>query len=83
MQTVTEWLGQQILDNWNDIHHGARNVLEFIEKANKIFEQKIKDAHQSGFYCGNDVANNIKPQFNSAEQYYNETYSEQLKSKQY
>lgn len=59
-QTAVEWLGQQICDNWNDIHYGARNALEFIEKAKELEKQQIIEATYASIRTGED--------------YYNETY---------
>ena len=38
-QSSVEYLATQILDNWNDIQAGARNIDEFIEQA-KAMEKK-------------------------------------------
>ena len=34
----------------------------------------IENSHQNGFYCGTDVATSNKPEFNSAQQYFNQTF---------
>ena len=59
-QTAVEWLSQQILDNWNDIHHGARNVEEFISQAMVMEKEQIIEATYASIRTGED--------------YYNETY---------
>lgn len=59
-QTAVEWLSQQILDNWNDIHHGARNVEEFIIQAMAMEKEQIIEATYASIRTGED--------------YYNETY---------
>lgn len=67
-QTSVEWLSQQILDNWNDIHHGARNVEEFIIQAMAMEKEQIIKA--ASVVLWNNSSNSIEV----AEQYYNETY---------
>lgn len=38
--------------------------------------QQIEEAHQNGFYCGNDVANGLLPEHSSSSDYYNQTYTQ-------
>jgi hypothetical protein len=69
-QTAVEWLSQQILDNWNDIDAGARNIMEFFEQAKAMEKEQIKNAiihNQNGLLRRKTVL--------EAEQYYNETYN--------
>jgi flagellar biosynthesis/type III secretory pathway protein FliH len=35
-QTAVDWFAQQVLDNWNDIHAGARDIIEFLNKAEEM-----------------------------------------------
>jgi hypothetical protein len=60
-QSSIEYLATQILDNWNDIQAGARNIDEFIEQAKAMHKQEIENAWNS--FDGKTF-----------EQYYNETY---------
>jgi hypothetical protein len=66
-QTAVEWLANQILDNWNDINAGAKNIMEFLEQAKEMEKEQIKDAYDYHRCIGN---------FENGEQYYNETYGD-------
>jgi hypothetical protein len=61
-QTAIEWFSQQVLDNWNDIDAGARDIIEFFNQAKEI----EKDQHIKSWETGL-----MKVDFN---EYYNETY---------
>lgn len=61
-QTAIEWFSQQVLDNWNDIDAGARDIIEFFNQAKEI----EKDQHIKSWETGL-----MKIDFN---EYYNETY---------
>ena len=52
----------------------TEHILKYVEDMLEMEKKQIEDACQNGFYCGNDIANATKPEFESAEQYYNETY---------
>ena len=58
---------QELLDMLQ-VQNPLRNQMLQKEK------QQIIDACQCGFYCGNDIANKIKPQFRTSKDYYNNTY---------
>jgi hypothetical protein len=72
-QTAVDWFAQQVLDNWNDIHAGARDIMEFLNKAEEIDkEQKRKDCN---YWEQMGVLKALKvPNRKTFEQYYNETY---------
>ena len=72
-QTAVEWLSQQILDNWNDTHHGARNVEEFIIQAMAMEREQIIDAFDEGQEYEYQYHVNGTPKFDS-ETYFIETY---------
>jgi hypothetical protein len=61
-QTAVEWFAQQVLDNWNDIHAGARDIMEFLNQAKEI----DKDQHIKSWEAGL-----MKVDFN---EYYEQTY---------
>ena len=63
-QTAIEWFSQQVLDNWNDIDAGARDIIEFFNQAKEI----EKDQHIKSWETGL-----MKVDFN---EYYNETYGD-------
>lgn len=71
-QTAVEWLSQQILDNWNDIHHGARNIEEFIIQAKAIENEQIKHAYYVDRLTA-DVEVGLDPEFEFTE-YYTQVY---------
>jgi len=74
-QTAVEWLSQQILDNWNDIHHGARNVEEFIIQAMAMEREQMGEAFDesrlTNQWC---ILTESAFQYKSFEDYYNDTY---------
>jgi len=41
-QSSIEWLAIQIMDNWNDITAGARDIAEFIDEAKAMHEDEMK-----------------------------------------
>lgn len=43
-----EWLATQILDNWNDITAGARNIDEFIKQAKSMHKNEVLRAFHEG-----------------------------------
>ena len=49
---------------------------KLIEQAKAMEKKQIQNAHQNGFYCGNDICNATTPEFESSEQYYLETYEQ-------
>ena len=61
-QTAIEWFSQQVLDNWNDIDAGARDIIEFFNQAKEI----EKDQHIKSWETGL-----MKVDFN---EYYEQTY---------
>ena len=72
-QSSIEWLATHILDNWNDIQAGARNIEEFIEQAKAMHNKEIVDAHVNGnkeYTIGGGYEL-------IAEHYYNETFGGQ------
>jgi hypothetical protein len=67
-QTAVEWLQVQLNEN------GKLSAVDFYQ-AKELEKQQIKDACQQGFYDGLDMAKTKKSKFQSAEQYYNETFN--------
>jgi hypothetical protein len=61
-QTAIEWFSQQVLDNWNDIDAGARDIIEFFKEAKEM----EKDQHIKSWEAGL-----MKVDFN---EYYEQTY---------
>lgn len=64
-QSSIEWLAVQIMDNWNDITAGARDIAEFIDKAKAMHREEIIDAW---------IAVDNPLQRIAAEKYYNKTF---------
>jgi len=52
------------------------NLKELKGIAKAMEKEQIETAHQNGYYCGNDICNATNPEFQSAEQYYKETYEQ-------
>ena len=72
-QTAIEWFSQQVLDNWNDIDAGARDIIEFFNKAKEMEKEQIINAFCNGDNTDCTSEQNIEE---FAEQYYNETYGD-------
>ncbi len=70
-QTAIEWFSQQVLDNWNDIDAGARDIIEFFNKAKEMEKEQIINAFCNGDNTDCTSEQNIKE---FAEQYYKQTY---------
>ena len=51
-QTAVEWLAFQIMDNWNDITAGSRNIDDFIEQAKEMEKQQRKQSYDNGYANG-------------------------------
>jgi len=71
MKTAVEWLVQQLSKEWQledrDLH--------LIEKANKMFEEQIKEAHFDGKINGMDISHPLSIiKEITATEYYNETF---------
>jgi uncharacterized protein (UPF0305 family) len=76
-QTAVEWFSQQVLDNWNDIDAGARDIIEFFNKAKEMEEEKhekfnkfLNDEKQLGISDLKTIER-IQWYYNT---YFNETY---------
>ena len=72
MVTAVEWLFKELLNS-------EPNILEWnklLQQGKAMEKEQIENAHQNGFYCGNDICNATNPEFQSAEQYYKEIYGE-------
>lgn len=67
IQEAIEWINETQTHNVFDVQD---KLIELLEKE----KQQIIDACQCGFYCGNDIANKIKPQFRTSKDYYNNTF---------
>ena len=72
-QTAVEWFATQIMDNWNDITAGTRNISEFIEQAKEMEKEQIEDAHIEGQRVF-DKYPHTEWTNNQAELYYEQTY---------
>lgn len=48
-QSSIEWLAIQIMDNWNDITAGARDIAEFIDKSKAMHKEEITNAWDAGY----------------------------------
>jgi hypothetical protein len=52
-QTAIEWFSQQVLDNWNDIDAGARDIIEFFNQAKEMEaigkEMSYDDGYAEGY----------------------------------
>lgn len=68
-QTAIEWFSQQVLDNWNDIDAGARDIIEFFNQAKEMEKRQIVDAWSNGFDEDDRATSN-------PFKYYNETYGD-------
>jgi hypothetical protein len=64
-QTAVEWFYQRIL---------AKDIQGVFEQAKKMEKEQIIKTAQDNFYAGQDLANGYKIDWDSSEQYYNETY---------
>lgn len=64
-QTAVEWLSQQILDNWNDIQAGARDIMEFVNQAKEMEKEQMMDCYLKA---------DVFPRKYEFEEYYKETY---------
>ena len=75
-QTSVDWLCDKIKIHFE--HDG--DLLESFKIITSIAKQKermqIEEAHQNGFYCGNDIANGVNPEVKCASAYYTQTYGE-------
>jgi hypothetical protein len=70
-QTAVEWLVQEIHKNGNWI------PTHMIDQAKQMEKEQINKTAQDNFYAGQDLANGYKIDWDSSEQYYNETYGGQ------
>jgi response regulator of citrate/malate metabolism len=77
-QTAVEWLETQILEIGQNNYLSLR---ELFEQAKQMEKGQSKQDYDSGLFDGtmDDVKDRL---YKNAEQYYNETYGDQLKSKQ-
>jgi predicted RNA-binding protein associated with RNAse of E/G family len=71
-QTAVQWLLQQIENNLA-IGYDSITKQQY-EQALQMEREQIEEAHQNGFYCGNDIAHSIKPEYNSSKDYYTQTF---------
>ena len=71
-QTAVEWFAQQVLDNWNDIDAGARDIMEFLNKAKEMEKEQMIESYRSGRI---DQQNNAESNYNRmSEEHYKQTY---------
>jgi hypothetical protein len=66
-QTAVEWLEQEMLKP-------NLSMKEILEKAKEMEKEQIVKAAQDNFYVGQDLANGCDIEWDSAEDYYNQTY---------
>jgi len=71
-QTAVEWLEEQYYESEGKLTRHDFDQAKQMEK-----EQIIKTA-QDNFYAGQDLANGYKIDWDSSEQYYNETYGDKI-----
>jgi hypothetical protein len=71
-QTAVEWLEWQI-----NLGLSERGLISAIEQAKQMEKEQIIKTAQDNFYAGQDLANGYKIDWDSSEQYYNETYGGQ------
>jgi hypothetical protein len=69
--TAVEWLVKQLNIN------GTVIPMEIECKANKLFENQIKDANEEGFHSGQSMAHNGTCSFESPKDYYNKTFKQE------
>lgn len=72
-QSSIEWLATHILDNWNDIQAGARNIEEFIEQAKAMHKEEVKESYRQG-RSDQQSSRNVCFYHRNAESYFNETF---------
>jgi hypothetical protein len=73
-KTAVEWLVNALELNELIKKENLTVISEFIEQAKEMEKEQIIYACQQGFYDGQDMARFKKSTFQSAEQYYNETF---------
>ena len=71
-QGSIEWLASQIMDNWNDITAGARDIAEFIDKAKAMHKNEIIKAFIYGDASDCLSEDDSIPY---AEEYYDKTFN--------
>lgn len=71
-QTAVEWLFNKITQN-EEIRWRGTRYIELFEQAKQMEKEQIMEACGVGFNDGQAYMDG-KPKFQSAEQYYNETY---------
>jgi len=71
MKTAVEWLVEELEDNGINLDLAS----ELIEKANKMFEEQIKEAHFDGKINGMDISHPLSIiKEITATDYYKETF---------
>ena len=81
---LIEYFEQQLrIQRTSNIKYSTEEALldavDVCKNAIKVERQQIEEAHQNGFYCGNDVANGLLPEHSSSSDYYNQTYTQNNK----
>jgi hypothetical protein len=73
-QTSVEWFNQQLVDRQNGNAYGS-DWDEILQRAKEMEKQQIQDAYEQGEEDGYwHPENGYTKKFESAEQYYNETF---------
>jgi hypothetical protein len=85
-QTAVEWLIEQIESGkieivYSNKIHSIKCIPEIKEQAKKMFEQQIMEAFDNGDHCIDLPDGSWKQKYDSPEQYYNETYGNNNKTK--
>jgi hypothetical protein len=74
-QTAVEWLEEKLSTSSSDELVG--NINNWFDQARQMEKEQIIKTAQDNFYAGQDLANGYKIDWDSSEQYYNETYGGQ------
>jgi hypothetical protein len=76
-QTAVEWLKSEINKRGPKENNPPQWLKELYEQAKQMEKEQIIKTAQDNFYAGQDLANGYKIDWDSSEQYYNETYGGQ------
>ena len=81
MKTAVEWYNLKVIELMTQREQGNIDVLEFrnqldllLTEAKEMEKEQIIKTAQDNFYAGQDLANGYKINWDSSEQYYNQTF---------
>jgi hypothetical protein len=76
-QTAVEWLYERLerMIPKTALYNMDKKI--YFEQAKQMEKEQIIKTAQDNFYAGQDLANGYKIDWDSSEQYYNETYGGQ------